>query len=74
MTFFTGDNPEMLVKVLDACSVNGHKWVFYSATTNVGLETTVTDTQTGDFVRYLNPDLNPAPPVQHIEAFPCPAP
>ena len=74
MTFFTGDNPEMLIKVLNACNVNGNKWVFYSATTNVGLETTVTDSQTGDFVRYLNPDLTPAPAVQHTEAFPCPAP
>jgi uncharacterized metal-binding protein len=74
MTFFSGDNPEMLIKVLDGCTVNGNKWVFYSATTNVGLETTVTDSQTGNWVRYQNPDLNPAPPVQHTTAFPCPSP
>ena len=74
MTFFSADNPEMLIKVLDGCAVNGHKWVFYSATTNVALETTVTDSFTGNFVRYHNPDLNPAPPVQHTTAFPCPSP
>ena len=71
MTFFSADNPEMLIKVLDGCSINGYKWVFYSATTNVALETTVTDTQTGSWVQYLNPDRNAAPPVQHTAAFSC---
>jgi len=74
MTFFSADNPEMLIKVLDGCAITGHKWVFYSATTNVGLETTVTDSQTGNWVRYQNPDLNAAPPVQDTTAFACSSP
>lgn len=69
--FFSPDNPEMLVKVLDGCSVNGHYWVFYSAGTNVGLRTEVTDTHTGRVVVETNPDLLPAPPVQNVRAFPC---
>ena len=72
MWFFSADNPEMLIKILNACSVNGHYWVFYSAGTNVGLVTTVTDTFTGRVRRYANPDLLPAPALQHIQAFSCP--
>ena len=44
----------MLVKVLNACSVNQKHWVFASATTDVGFELVVTDTQTGDVREYSN--------------------
>jgi hypothetical protein len=69
--FFGPDNPEMLVKVLNGCSVNGKFWVFSSAGTNVGLTTTVTDTLTGHLKVYANPDLTPAAPVQDTGALPC---
>jgi hypothetical protein len=69
--FFSPDNPEMLVKVLNACSGNGRFWVFYSAGTNVGLTTTVTDTRTGNSKTYANPDLTPAAPVEDTDALPC---
>jgi hypothetical protein len=69
--FFSPDNPEMLVKVINACSANGKFWVFYSAGTNVGLTTTVTDTVTGQVKTYSNPDLTPAAPVQDTGALPC---
>lgn len=69
--FFQANNPEMLIKVLRGCPVNGHYWVFYSAATNVGLDVRVTDTTTGrSFVR-TNPDGTPAPAVQEVTAFPC---
>ena len=32
--FYSADNPELLVKVLDACSYNGHWWVYGSAGTD----------------------------------------
>ncbi len=35
--FFSQDNPELLVKVLDACAFNSSFWVFYSAGTDVEL-------------------------------------
>ena len=70
--FFGADNPEMLVKVINACAVNQSFWVFYSAGTNVGLTVTVTDTRTGQARTYLNHDLTPAAPVQDTQAFPCP--
>jgi arylsulfatase A-like enzyme/uncharacterized metal-binding protein len=67
--FFSEDNPEMLIKVLDGCAVDGKKWIFASAGTNVGLTVTVTDTATGAQKIYLNPDLNPAQPIQDTAAF-----
>jgi virginiamycin B lyase len=69
--FFGSANPEILVKVLDACATNDHFWVFYSATTNVGFTLTVTDTKTRFAHSYANPDLMPAPPVQDTASFPC---
>lgn len=68
-SFFSADNPEMLVKVLNGCGVNNHHWVFITAGTNVGLVTTVTDTKNGTTKTYTNNDLTPAQPVQDTSAF-----
>jgi sugar lactone lactonase YvrE len=70
--FFSADNPEMLVKVLDGCSVNFKHWLFYSAGTDLGLTVIVTDTATGETRTYTNPDLTAAAPVQDLNAFGCP--
>ncbi len=70
--FFSGDNPELLVKVLPACPVNGRHWVFASAGTNVGLTITVTDTSTGAERLYTNADLHAMIPIQDTGAFACP--
>jgi N-acetylglucosamine-6-sulfatase len=67
--FFSSDNPEMLVKVIDGCGVNAKKWVFASAGTNVGLTVTVTDTTTGLQQIYPNADLHAAQPIQDTSAF-----
>ena len=71
--FFSQDNPEVLIKVLNACGLNGHFWLYSSAGTNLGMTTTVTDTVGGGppFV-FVNPDLQTALPVATINAFPCP--
>lgn len=69
--FFAADNPELFIKVLDGCKVNGKTWVFLSAGTNVGFTVTVKDTVTGAVRQYSNPDLKAAAPVQDTEAFPC---
>jgi hypothetical protein len=70
-TFFSPENPEMLIKVLNGCPVNDNYWVFYAATTNVGFTVTVTDTVTGQTFVSSNPDQNAALPVQNTSAFPC---
>ena len=70
--FFNRANPEVLVKVLDGCGVNGFFWVFFSAGTNVGLDVSVTDTLTDETWELQNPDGKIAPPSADIQAFPCP--
>jgi hypothetical protein len=53
--FFTPDNVDITVKVLDGTAVNGKFWVFYGSLTNVQFTLTVTDTQTGAKKIYSNP-------------------
>ena len=69
--FFSQDNPEALVKVLNGCFINGNFWVFFSAGTNVGFTLHVLDTQTSTTRTYTNADNVPAAPVQDTSAFPC---
>lgn len=68
--FLNPGNPELLIKVLNACP--GSYWVFFSAGTNFGFDLTVRDTVTGKAKAYSNPDRNPAVPVQDTSGvFPC---
>jgi plastocyanin len=71
--FFSPTNIEMLIKVLNACVPPfNHYWVFFAATTNVEFAVVVTDTQTGRTRTYFNPLNVSAPPIQDVDAFPCP--
>lgn len=67
--FFNAGNWEMLVKVLDGCSFNGHFWVFSAATTDVEYTLTVTDTDTGATATYTNPLGNAAAALTDTEAL-----
>jgi hypothetical protein len=70
--FFAANNPEMLIKVINGCSVTNHFWVFYSAGTNVGFTVVVTDTKNSHTATYRNTDLTEAPPVADTSALACP--
>jgi len=70
--FFSADNPELLVKILNTCSFSSNHWFFASAGTNVGLTITVTDTKTSFQQVYTNPDLHPMEPIQDESTLPCP--
>lgn len=70
--FFTQDNPEVLVKVLNGCAINNHFWVFVTAGTNIGFTVHVKDTTTSLTSNYENQDNTAAVPVQDTKAFPCP--
>ena len=70
--FFSQDNPEILVKVLNACSINHKFWVFVDAGTNVGFNLHLLDTVTSETRTYSNPDNVAAVPVQDTSALPCP--
>jgi hypothetical protein len=70
--FFSQDNPEILVKVLNGCAINHKFWVFLTAGTNVGFTVRVKDTLTSASNTYVNADNVAAVPVQDTSAFPCP--
>jgi len=53
--FFSADNLELLVKILDGRGVNGHFWVFYGALTDVEYDLIVTDATTGQVKTYHSP-------------------
>ena len=53
--FFSSNNVELVVKVLDARAFNGRFWVFYGALSNVEYTLTVTDTTSGHVKSYTNP-------------------
>jgi streptogramin lyase len=67
--FFNASNVEIVVKVLDACTLNAHKWVFAGGLTNVEVTLTVTDTQTGAVKTYINPANTAFLPIQDTAAF-----
>ena len=67
--FFSPTNWEMLIKVLDGCSITGHYWVLFAATTDVGFTLTVTDTERGQFNLYQNPVGSSADAVIQTDAF-----
>ncbi|HEX6201694.1 MAG TPA: alpha/beta hydrolase [Thermoanaerobaculia bacterium] len=69
--FFDPANWEMLVKVLDACAVDGHRWVFAAATTDVAFSLRVTDTETGAAWRRDHPGGFAAPAIADTRAFAC---
>jgi hypothetical protein len=60
---------QLLVKVLDGCSVNNRYWVFFAATTDQQFTLTVTDTQTAQQVQYTNPLKQKANAVTDTSAF-----
>jgi len=55
MWFFSPNNVELIIKVLDGRAINGHFWVFYGALSDVQYKVTVKDTQTGAVQTYDNP-------------------
>ncbi len=74
--FFDPSNWEMLLKVLDACGVNQHNWVYAAAATDVGYTITVRDTTLpadGSVVhvkKYTKEPGRPAPALTDAAAFP----
>ncbi len=56
--FFSGNNVELVIKVVDGRPVNNRFWVFYGALSNVEYRITVTDTVSGTVKTYFNPNLN----------------
>jgi len=70
--FFDPTNVEVVTKVLDGCSTNGHYWFFASGLTNIGVQIDVKDTVTGAMKPYSNSVGSAFQPIQDTAAFPCP--
>jgi hypothetical protein len=67
--FFSSNNVEAVVKVVNGCSFNNRYWVFAGGLTNQGVTFTITDTATG-FVKYYTNALGlPFAPIQDTAAF-----
>ncbi len=67
--FFSQDNPEMIVKVVNGCGFNNRYWVFATAATNIAFTLNVLDTATAVARTYTNPDNTAAQPIQDTGAF-----
>ena len=71
--FFSSDNVELAVKVLDGCSENGYRWVLMGGLTDVGVEVTVTDSESGRAKMYRNLEGAPFSTIFDLTAFACSA-
>ena len=67
--FFSRDNWEILIKVLDGCKLNGNVWVYGASTTDLGYAIRVTDTVTGAVKEYRNEPGLPAAAITDPTAF-----
>jgi hypothetical protein len=70
--FFSPDNAEITVKLLDGCGVNGRWWAFVSSSSTVEFDVAVTDTQSGVTRHFLNASNVAAPLMADTGAFTCP--
>jgi hypothetical protein len=70
-SFFNLANWEVLVKVLDGCAINDHRWIFLAAATDVEFTLTVTDLEGGEppYVHRSPAGLNL--PLAETAAFSC---
>lgn len=72
--FFSQDNPEMVVKVLDGCSFNGYYWVFLSPASTVEYHISVRDVRTGQVKLYGSPLGRLPSLIADTRAFSCAEP
>ncbi len=71
--FFSPDNLELVVKVLDGCGLNDHWWVFLSGLTDRGVELRVDDLVTGRSWTHSRPSGAPFSPRLDTSALDCSA-
>ncbi len=69
--FFSRENIELIVKVLDGCAINGHRWVGIAGLTDVGVTATVRDLQVGTVRSWTSEVGGLFEPVLDTSAFVC---
>ena len=69
--FFSANNIEVIIKVVNACTFAAapRYWVFAGGLTNVQVVLTVTDTSNGMTRTYTNPLNTAFAPIQDTDAF-----
>jgi hypothetical protein len=67
--FFSPENVEAVVKVLDGCAVNNRYWVFMGGLTDVTAAITITDVKTGAVKTYHSALGEAFRPIQDTNAF-----
>jgi len=67
--FFSPDNPELFIKLVDDYADTGYFWVVFGATTNVEFTVTVINTEDGQVQDYFNPLGNTPSTVIDRQAF-----
>ncbi len=69
--FFDRDNVEVLVKVLDGCAINGHRWVFVAPVTTLAFNLEIVERGAGRRFIHRNPRSRTATTVSDTTAFAC---
>ena len=69
--FFDRDNVEVLAKVLDGCSINGHRWVFVAPVTTLAFNLEIVERSTGNTFTHRNAKGVVAATASDVAAFPC---
>ncbi len=69
--FFSQENPEILIKILNTCATNGHYSVFISPASALRQEVTVRDVKTGTTKTYANPQSGVPRLIADTTSFPC---
>ncbi|HYO14060.1 MAG TPA: choice-of-anchor tandem repeat NxxGxxAF-containing protein [Thermoanaerobaculia bacterium] len=67
--FFAPSNIEVVVKVLNGCTLSNRYWVFAGGLTDVEVELRITDTVSGETRTYTNPQGTKFQPIQDTSAF-----
>ena len=69
--FFSENNRELLVKVLDGCGLNGHYWFFAGGLTDVGVQLELRDHRGGTVRLYDRPEGEAFSPLLDTRAIEC---
>ena len=69
MLLFDDSNVEIVIKVLNACTISNRIWVFAAGLTDVEAVITVLDTSTGASRQYVNQLGTAFAPIQDTSAF-----
>jgi hypothetical protein len=67
--FFSANNIEAIIKVVNGCTLNSRYWVFAGGLTDVQVVLTVVDTSNGTTRTYTNPQSTAFAPIQDTAAF-----